>query len=214
MNDKFKIIQKEKWSRKEHFDFFSNDDGSPLYEITTHLDVSDFYDYIKKNQLSFYYSLIWATTEVINEIENFRYKIRGEDVILHSRLIPSFTDIKKDSELFQIAVVDIYGSIFAFNDEAKKITKEQQSYFSTALSNYDDDALIQFSCVPWISYTSLNMERSKDNNDSITKITWGKYERIAEKLLLPFTVQANHKLIDGYHLGQFFIKLQNFIDNM
>lgn len=38
-----------------------------------------------------YYSLIWAAPEVMNRIEGFRYKIRGEDIILYSRLMPAFT---------------------------------------------------------------------------------------------------------------------------
>ncbi|WP_245558667.1 CatA-like O-acetyltransferase [Enterococcus caccae] len=84
------------WDRKAHFDFFTRDDSSPLYGITIQIDIIHFYQYMKENQLSHYYVLIHATTKIMNLIENFRYKIRGKDVLLVERLIPSFTDLNVD----------------------------------------------------------------------------------------------------------------------
>lgn len=207
-----KVIDQTTWDRKEHFDFFSGDNAFPLYDITTQIDVTHFYQYVKRNDISFYYGLIGATTKVMNSIENFRYKIRGEEVVLLERLIPSFTDLKMNSELFHIVTLDFEGSLKEFSDEAKKASELQQVYFPK--SKYQQDTMIQFSCLPWFSFTNLGNELSMDRDDSIPKVTWGKFEKQGDHLVLPYSVQVNHRLVDGIHLGKLVNQLQRYLDNL
>lgn len=101
-----------------------------------------------------------------------------------------------------------------FANEAKTLSMSQQNYFPKSIEKYEPDMLIQFSCLPWISFTSLNSEKSSDRDDSVPKITWGRYERIEGKMRLPYSIQVNHRLIDGVHLGKFFNLLQNYINNL
>ena len=49
-------------------------------------------------------------------------------------------------------------------------------------------------------------------DDSIPRITWGKYEMRAGRLTLPYAVQLNHRLLDGWHLSQLVGGVQNFLD--
>lgn len=207
-----KVIDQTNWDRKEHFDFFSSDEGSPLYDITTQIDVTHFYHYVKENQLSFYYALIYATTKVMNGIENFRYKIRGADVVLIERLIPSFTDLKTDSELFHIVTLDFEGDLKQFSDEAKRVSHTQKAYFPN--TDYQSDTMIQFSCLPWFSFTNLGNELSLDRNDGIPKVTWGKFVKQDDRILLPYSVQVNHRLVDGLHLGKLINQLQTYLDSL
>lgn len=203
------VIDQNKWERKEHFDFFSSN-SLPLYDITTQIDVTHFYHYAKRNEISFYYGLVYATTKIINRIENFRYKIRDNEVVLLDYLIPSFTDLKANSELFHIMTLDFEGTMKEFSDEAKKVSAAQQMYFPK--SEYPQDTMIQFSCLPWFSFTNLGNELSLDRDDSIPKVIWGKFEKHGNHLLLPYSVQVNHRLIDGIHLGKLINQLQQYLD--
>jgi chloramphenicol O-acetyltransferase type A len=205
-------VDQTTWDRKEHFDFFSRETDSPLYDVTTQIDVTHFYKYVKQHNLSFYYGLIVATTKVMNQIENFRYKIRGSEVYLAERLIPSFTDLKPGSELFHIVTLDFEGELAAFVEEATRVSAAQQSYFPT--SEYEQDVMIQFSCLPWFSFTNLGNELSLDRDDSIPKVTWGKFEKQGDRLLLPYSIQVNHRLVDGIHLGKLINQLQLYLDTL
>jgi chloramphenicol O-acetyltransferase type A len=207
-----KLIDQTTWVRKEHFDFFSQGQGLPLYDITTQINVTHFYRYCKHYQVSFYYGLIAATTRTMNTIENFRYKIRGNEVVLLDHLVPSFTDLKKDSELFHIITLEDSGTLKEFSDKAKKVSRSQQEYFPK--SEYAQDELLQFSCLPWFSFTNLGNELSMDRDDSIPKVTWGKFEQQGEHLMLPYSIQVNHRLVDGIHLGKFFNQLQTYLDKL
>ena len=40
--------------------------------------------------------------------------------------------------------------------------------------------------------------------DSNPRITWGKYQEEGRRAPLPVTLLANHALVDGLHISQFF----------
>jgi len=43
--------------------------------------------------------------------------------------------------------------------------------------------------------------------------TIGKFIQENEKILMPVTIQVNHAVCDGYHLGHFIADLQQFAKN-
>ena len=126
-----KQIDLSSWKRKEIFDFFSHA-SNPYYMVTFRIDVAPLYAYVKEHHLSFYYSLVYLCTQAINEVEAFRYTIRGEQVFYLDPRIPSFTDLKKDSEYFHIVTMPTMGSLAEFNEEARKRSAAQQFFLDTS----------------------------------------------------------------------------------
>lgn len=206
-----KYINFNTWKRKEHYKFFSFADN-PQFNICTNLDVTHFLSFVKNNNISFYYSMIYSSTHVMNEIEDFRYKIRDKKIILHDYLQPSFTDISTGDNLFKIVSIDIEDDIIDFSNAARKKSANQNKYF--AQKSPDEDKFIYFSCIPWISFTSISHPIVINKYDSIPKISWGKYFKQDNKMLLPYSIQVNHMLLDGIHVGNYIQSLQKFIDNL
>nr|WP_291578924.1 CatA-like O-acetyltransferase [Clostridium sp. UBA6640] len=68
--------------------------------------------------------------------------------------------------------------------------------------------------MPWISFTHISNEIIMNKEDSIPKISWGKYFKDGDKVLLPYSIQVNHMLLDGVHVGKFIERLQDFINSM
>lgn len=52
-----------------------------------------------------------------------------------------------------------------------------------------------------------------DRDDSIPRVNWGKYVREGDRLRLTVALQANHRLIDGVHIGRFAQALEERLDN-
>lgn len=207
------IIDLENWKRREHFEFFYRMDY-PQYNICANIDVTHFRRFVKGNNLPFYYAMIYAVTKVTDECENFRYRVRdGKQVVLHDRLHPSFTDMSADGEddLFRFVTLDMEDSLFDFAEKAKETSARQKAYFDYApLAGRDD--FIYITCIPWISFTHLSHTISINRNDAVPRISWGKYFEQDGKVLLPFSVQVHHAFVDGLHVGQYFQKLQAFLD--
>ena len=65
--------------------------------------------------------------------------------------------------------------------------------------------------MPWIRTTSFI--NPIYDIDSITRICWGKYFLENNEFFIDLSIQVNHALIDGYHIGLFYSKLQDNIDS-
>ncbi|CAH2213472.1 chloramphenicol acetyltransferase [Tepidibacter aestuarii] len=204
-------INFDNWNRKEHYKFFENVDN-PQFNICMNLDITNFKKFVKENNLSFYYSMIYASTYVMNQIEDFRYKIREGKIILHSSLQPSFTDMGAGENLFKIVTLPLLDNMREFSNTVKKMSESQKQYFPKVDVNQDE--LIYFSCIPWISFTSISNEIVMNKEDSIPRISFGKYFTQNNKILLPYSIQVNHMLLDGVHVGKFVEQLQKFINEV
>jgi chloramphenicol O-acetyltransferase type A len=208
-----KEIDLANWKRRGHYDFFHRMDY-PQYNICMNIDVTNFLRFTRENELSFYYAMIFASTTVLNQIENFKYRIRDDKVVLHDVIHPSFTDMDKngDDDLFKMVTVDLTDDIATFVRSTKETSENQTAYFAPEKLVGRDD-LTYITCLPWISFTHISHTISLNNNDSVPRLSWGKYFQQGEKTLLPFSVQVNHALVDGLHVGEYIEQLQKYIDS-
>lgn len=205
-------IDIENWKRKTHFKFFQSMDY-PQFNICMDIDVTNFVKYTKKHGLPFYYAMIYAATTTANQIDNFKYRIRDGKVVLHDTIHPSFTDMDKDEndDLFKMVTVDLTDGMFEFANKAKETSENQQeSFVLEKLMGRDD--LVYITCIPWISFTHISHTISLNKNDAVPRISWGKYYKQGDKILLPFSVQVHHALTDGVHIGKYVDKLQAFLN--
>lgn len=204
------IIDQSAWDRAEHFNFFKNAD-CPQYNICMNLDITNFRKVVKEKNLSFYYAMIYASMYTANEIREFRYRIHKDQVVLYDRIHPSFTELKPGSDLFMMVTLDLNDSMEKFVAAAKEKAKDQTKYFPfEELAGRDDLAYI--TCIPWISFTHISHTFSLRKEDAVPRISWGKYFEDGDKLLLPFSVQVHHALVDGIHVGRYTQKLQEYLN--
>ena len=207
-------IDFENWPRKDHFKFFHRMDY-PHFNICMNIDVSSFVKFTRQNGLSFYYAMIFAATSTANQIDNFKYRIHDDKVVIYDKIHSSFTDMNKNNKdnLFKLLTLELKNDIYEFEKSAKEASENQQEYFIPAQHIGRDD-LVYITCVPWISFTQVSHPIVLDRNDSIPRISWGKYYKQEDKILLPLSVQVNHALADGFHVGVYIETLQMFINDI
>lgn len=197
-----KKIDISTWNRREHFAFFRKVD-LPFYNINTQVDITGLPELAKSKSISFNSLLIFLTIQSMNQIENFRYRIRDDSVYLHDAIHPSFTHLKKGEELFRIITMDFDNDLKRFDDKLKQAVEESTSYFDLSKAAGRDD-LVFMSSLPWISFTGLDHTLSLDKDDAIPRVSWGRYVNTGEQTLLPFNMRVNHVVVDGLHVGLFF----------
>lgn len=196
------------WPRQALFSFFSQIDH-PFYTVSLRLDVTKLYAYTKARGLSFYHALVYFCTQSLNTVENFRYTIRGGGVYLLPRRLPSFTHLKKGSDLFQIITPPYAPSLEAFCRTAAEKAASQTAFLD---QGEETDDLIYFSCLPWFDLTCCTNERNIDPDDAIPRICWGKYVERDGRKELGLSLELNHRLVDGVHIGRFYEALQGSLD--
>jgi len=204
------IIDMNTWHRKEHFQFFYAEDF-PQYSICTQIDITHFLDFVHENKLPFYYSMIHAAMTAANRNENFRYRIRDGQVVLHDRIHPTFTDLEKGSDLFKIVTVNMSDDFREFTGNARAASSAKRDFFPDAVTAKRDD-LVYVTCLPWISFTQVSHTFNLNANDAAPRFVWGKYFEVNGRQMLPFSIQVNHALVDGVHVGQFVTDLGKYLD--
>ncbi len=209
-----KLIDFNTWERKDIFRMF-NAMSNPFYAVTFRQDITRLYNYVKKNGISFYYSLCWVCAKAINEVEEFKLNINGDNIEILERRYPSFTDLKKGSNAFYIVTIKDDLSLIDFCKIAKEKSALQDVFIDKSA---ESDDLIYFSCLPWVDITSLTNERDlltqKSRDDSIPRIAWGKYTIDGDKVSIGISIEVNHKLIDGLHIGLFAQNLTRIIEEL
>lgn len=208
-----KQIDMDNWGRKDHFEFFYKMDY-PQYNICMDLDITHFVTFCKKEKLPFYYSMIYAVIKIVNESVNFKYRIRDGKVVLHDLIHPSFTEMDDtiSDDLFKMVTAEYTENINEFVRATESENANQKTYFAP-LKLIGRDDLIYITCIPWISFTHISHTISLNKNDAVPRISWGKYYCNGDKILLPFSVQVHHGLVDGIHVGKYVEKLQKYLDN-
>ena len=191
------------WERREAYEYFSAF-SNPFYMVTFRQDVTGLYRYTKSRGLSFYASMIWACTEVLNGIPAFRTAMHDGAPVLLDRRDPSFTDMKPGSDQFYIVTMDHMPEIDTFCREASRLSAQQDCFIDPSK---ETDALIYYSCLPWIDLTGLTNERDFSApgalDDSIPRVAWGRYTEENGRMMLGMSVEVNHRFIDGVQIGQF-----------
>lgn len=99
------IIDKETWPRRAHYDFFTPM-SDPFYTLTFPVDVTPLRAWCRGRSLPFYPAMVFAVTKAMEAVDAFHYKDRDGVIVRHDTLVPSFTDLKPGSELFQIVTVE------------------------------------------------------------------------------------------------------------
>lgn len=204
----YKIIDINSWERKAHYEFYKDMD-LPQYNICSNIDVTDLYKFVKKNNLSFYQTMIFFVTKVVNNVSEFKVRIKDENVIKYEKINPAFT-INTKNELFSFATVEFDDDFNLFKKRIKDKVESLKGIVSLDVSNISDNT-IYISCAPWINFTSVSHATYISKSDCIPRITWGKYIKDGERLKMPLSVQVHHALVDGYHLGLFYDNLQTSI---
>ncbi|MBQ6333082.1 MAG: hypothetical protein IJI34_10020 [Clostridia bacterium] len=197
-----KRIERENWSRNGHDRLFARLDV-PFYSLTWRVDVTGAAAYAKRRGVSFYAVMIWVTMRAVNGVEAFRYELRGDEVYLLDHRDPSYT-YPWDDELFGICGIPWIDGEDPISFAARMRTAEQRN--RSPIPTAEADAAghdIYISSTPWFDYTHVTQEFPLDNTDSTPRIMWGRFsENEQGRKILSYTVQVNHRLIDGIHLAR------------
>ena len=201
-------IDLESWPRREHYRFFMRMDY-PQYNLCFDVDVTKLVPFCKERRLSFYYALLYYSTQAANAVEAFRYRARGDRVVVHDALHPSFTDMSKGDDLFRIVTVEMPETLEAFVDRAAA-RAQVHPFDMTGFEGRDD--LIYYTSIPWLSFTQLNHTITHDREDSVPRLSWGKYREEKGRIVLPYSVQVHHAFVDGLHIARFKDALEAMLD--
>lgn len=195
--------------RIKHFEFFKNF-SQPHFNICGNVEITGLMEFIKSKGLSFTPVMVYMISKTANDIKEFRWRLRGDKIVEHELVHPSFAITPDNSDVFSFCPADFqydFGEFYKNAVEAIKHFKENP----TVEDDHGRDDYLFLSVIPWISFTGFTHAMNNIDPDSVPRITWGKIFHSGKKVMMPLSVQAHHALVDGRHVGEYFEKFQTIV---
>lgn len=193
--------------RRKHFEFFRQM-NHPHFSVTANLNISRLLHLVKAKNKPFTPTVVWMVSDAANSIAPFRQRIRGEKVVEHEVVHPSFAIDTEVADVFSFCEVKFQTNYAAFvQDAVATILKTRKNPLFEDEPGRDDYLFL--SSLPWVSFTAITHAMNYHPHDSVPRITWGKYFRQGDDVLMPLSVQVHHALVDGRHVGQFFQNIED-----
>ena len=204
-----RYINMETWTRREHFDFFFGFDH-PHTGVCANVDLTRFYPFVKQQGFSFTAAMVYLIARASNDIPEFRYRIRDGKVVEHNVVHPAIT-ILVDQDIFGFCTIEYsedFGDFATRAAENIALLKEDPALKDKP----GQDDLLFITAIPWVSFTSFLHPLNLQPPDSVPRFAYGKFFQDGKVLKMPLSVQGHHALMDGIHMGRWYAKIEEYLN--
>ena len=206
-SDEPRVLDLEGWKRRQHFEFFRHYER-PWFNLCADVDVTALQARCSEPRgPSFFLASLWMSLVAANEIEELRYRLRGDRVVVHEVIHGGSTVLMPD-ETFAFAYFDFDRDYEAFAAAGARELERVKSGAGGLEPKVDRDDMIHYSVIPWVSFSSFSHARTRSGDLSVPKIVFGRHRRDGERHLLPVSVEVHHALVDGLHVGRFYQRFE------
>jgi chloramphenicol O-acetyltransferase type A len=199
------------WPRRSAYEFFRDYDD-PFFNFTANLDVTTLYRFCKQNDLSFALAALYYSLAAANRIREFRIRLMDGRLVEFDHVDATQT-ILNDDETFSFAYFPLKPDVFEFNVSGRSAMEKYK-----ALKTFDVESnrvdLIYYSVIPWVSFTSFKHASRLDRTQTVPRIVFGKIFDEGAVKKIPLSVEANHTIMDGIHVGKLFNGMQEMIASL
>jgi len=204
-------IDLQNWSRLDTYKHFSAFD-LPFFNICSNVDITPVYQKCKINSYSVSLALQYCCMHAANAVDEFKLRILDNKVVQYDVIHAGAIVLLPDNNI-RFCLYEHTTDFAEFEAKAATTREEVLATRQTQPRSQEQD-VIHFSVLPWVSFTSISHPRGLNSKmESIPKITLGKFYKSYDRILLPISVEVNHCLMDGYHLGLFNEQLLKAIES-
>lgn len=198
------LIDLKTWERREFYEHFIQEVVCG-YSITINVDITP----LVGQQL--YPAMIWLLTKTVNEMPEFRTTLTKDGPGIYDSMHPMYTVFNKENKNFS-GIWSYYSEDYGeFLKSYQADVAEYSKSTRYAPKAGTPENSFNISMVPWLEFTSVNLNVFDDGRFLLPIFTLGKYFEREGKRLLPLAIQVHHAVCDGYHVGLFVEKLQRSI---
>ena len=210
----FHLIDLNNWARKPYYDYYMN--LMPCrYNITSNLNVESFYKELKRRGLKFYPAFLYVLSRALNQ-QSLELRMAHDQqgsLGYWDTLIPSYAIFHNDDHTFGELWTDYNEDFAIFYQNAFSDMETYKSVKKIKAKPERPANFFRFIPIPWISFTSYNIDATRKSDDLIPTFITGKFFEQNGDRMMPFCVYIHHAVADGYHTGKLINDLQGLMDN-
>jgi chloramphenicol O-acetyltransferase type A len=205
-----KYLDIDNWNRKSQYEFFKAYE-EPYFGVCIPIDVTIAYKKSKLKGNSFFLSYLHATIQAANQIEEFKYRISEDRVVVYDVINASAT-ISRPDNTFGFSYIDFDHDFEIFRTNAQKEIERVNGSYELFSSRSTDDVLY-LSSLPWLDFMFTSHARAFKRKGSAPMISYGKMTEKEGRRSMPVSIHVHHALMDGYHVGLFVDLFQKILND-
>lgn len=206
-------VDLSRWARKEHFEVFQSF-AQCTFNQTVLLDITVLQKHIKEVGWKFYPTIIFLISKAINNHAEFRMAIKDDELVTWNEVHPSYTIFHNETETFSSLWSHFDGNIHHFQEVYSEDVARYGHNLSYWPKGQSRENIFFISAIPWVSFTSFNINVANMRNFFAPMFTLGKYYNQDGKILMPLAVQVHHSVCDGFHVARLINELQEMSDDI
>lgn len=208
-----KEIDIPNWDRRESYELFKEFED-PFFGLQVELDVTLFWAYCKNHGLGIHHSLLYAVVKTANSYAPMKLRRRGNSVVQLDLIHIGCSVLKTGTEAFTFAYYPWKDGLNVAEFDTQSIPFTLESAAGAVMDpRHQQDDIIYGTTLPWVSFSGFKHAK-KAGAHSIPRIVIGKMYEKGDSKLLPFQLEVDHALMDGFHASQYLLRLQANLDSI
>lgn len=200
----YRVIPLETYPRQAHFSYFRQM-AQPYAGLTVPVEITGFLKKLKRDGNPFFLSLLYCVCRAANRVPELRQRIKDGEIIEYDHCPVSYT-LALEDDTYCYCMLDGRGPFSVYLPQAQQ--KQQEAKARRSLEDGEDALSLFFlSTLPWVSYEAI-IQPTPFPADSNPRITWGRWRKEGERMVLPVSLLCHHALVDGRHMAAFYRYLE------
>jgi len=195
------VIDLDTWPRASTFELFRGY-ADPFFDLAVRVGAAGVREAAKARGHSPFGVILHALMAAANDVPELRTRIRGDTVVRHGVVHPSWVVLADDGTM-RFANGRYDEDLGTFLASVASVTAAAQAKPSLTDAHTWDDFLY-VSAMPRLDLLGVRTERSGKEGDSVPHVVWGKIVDGSFGL----TVSAHHGLVDGLHIERLVVGLE------
>ncbi|MCR5207367.1 MAG: chloramphenicol acetyltransferase [Eubacterium sp.] len=208
----YKVIDREAYYRSGAYRRFTEDCRCSV-SMTARIDVTRLAEYSKKTDSKFYINFLYILSKVLNSRDDYKmdYWYNTDKLVCYDVINPTHYVFHEDTQTCTPVYSEYCEDYDTFYKNALRDTEKAKETREFGLDDENHPNWFDASYISWLSYDSLNVELPDGYLYFPPIVTWGKYRKEGENLMMPVTVRLNHAIADGFLVANVFRLLEQEI---
>lgn len=173
--------------------------------MTASINIEALLTLCRKMAIQLYPAMIYLITTAVNQIEELRIDYNEQDQLgIWNFRSPSYTVFHPDDKTFSNIWTSYDKNFSTFNCAYLQDIGQYGNIKCFLAKGEEPKNTFPISCIPWVNFTSFNLNIYDNGNYLSPIFTIGKYSQDNNKTMIPISVQVHHAICDGYHAGLLF----------
>jgi chloramphenicol O-acetyltransferase type A len=190
----------EHYARRPHLEFYRRY-PNPFYATTFELDATALRRALVAARASTFAGFCWALHRAALQIEAFRVRLRGEEVVLYDTLRLGLTTPGPE-RTFSFVQLDWDADAGEFLRAAAAATARAAQ--EVRLTGGDAPDFAYYTALPKLPFTGFTHAPLPDPTAGQPLVAFGRFREEAGRVLVPVAVQVNHLYVHGNDLGELY----------